>query len=109
MTLAGGAAETDRTSGDALGPLLRPRGCVQTLSTTACPACGGPPASRQVIYRVSVAWQGNYSTFSPEADTPANTCGRGEYRNPADGTVDENFRRLVAVDVYTVIPCACPL
>ena len=107
--LAGGAAETDRTSGDALGPLLRPRGCVQTLSTTACPACGGPPASRQVIYRVSVAWQGNYSTFSPEADTPANTCGRGEYRNPADGTVDENFRRLVAVDVYTVIPCACPL
>ena len=103
--LAGGAAETERATGDALGPLLSPRGCIQTLATTACPACGGPPASRQITSRVSVAWQGNYSTAAPDA---ANTCGAGTYRNPADGSVDENFRRLVSVDVYTVIPCACP-
>jgi type IV pilus assembly protein PilV len=103
--LVGQAAETQRATGTALGPLLSPRGCVQTLSTTACPACGGPPASRQVIYRVSVAWQGNYSTAAPAG---GDTCGTGVYRNPADNSVDENFRRLVSVDVYTVLPCACP-
>jgi type IV pilus assembly protein PilV len=103
--LVGQAAETQRSTGTALGPLLTPRGCVQTVSTTACPACGGPPASRQIIYRVSVAWQGNYSTAAPPA---GDTCGTGTYRNPADNSVDETFRRLVSVDVYTVLPCACP-
>jgi type IV pilus assembly protein PilV len=104
--LAGSASETT-TGGAALGPILNPRGCVETLpGATACPACGGPPASRQVTYRVSVAWQGNYSTAAP---TGANTtCGINQYRNPATGAADETFRRLVSVDVFTVIPCACP-
>jgi type IV pilus assembly protein PilV len=108
--ITGAAAETDRTSGDAIGPLLNPRGCVQTLpGASACPACGAgpppPPASRQITYRVSVAWQGNYSTAAPDA---GNTCGTGLYRDPVTNAADDNFRRLVFVDVYTVIPCACP-
>ena len=106
--LAGDAAE--KVSGTGVGPLITPRGCVQTLSSTAC-ACAGAPGSRQVIYRVSVAWQGNYATESPEVADAANTCGRGQYSNPVDPGAgpDEAFRRLVAVDVYTVLPCACPL
>jgi type IV pilus assembly protein PilV len=104
--LAGAAAETDRASGAALGPLLNPRGCIQTRpGATACPACGGPPASRQVTYRISVAWQGNYSTFAPAAE---DTCGTGLYNDPRTGAADDTYRRLVSVDVYTVIPCACP-
>lgn len=105
--IAGGAAETDRTGGvtQAVGALINARGCIQTLGASACPACGGTPASRQVTYRISVAWQGAYSTGAPDA---ANTCGAGLYNNPATGGVDETFRRLVSVDVYTVIPCACP-
>ena len=104
--VAGSAAEKDRSTGDPIGPLLKPRGCVQTLpGATACPACGGPPASRQVSYRVSIAWQGNFPTAAPDA---ANTCGSGLYHDPVTNSVDDNFRRLVAVDVYTVIPCACP-
>jgi type IV pilus assembly protein PilV len=96
--LQGAAAETDRATGAAIGPLLNPRGCVETLAgATACPACGGPPASRQVTYRVSVAWQGNYSTAAPTASA----CGSGIYQP------DDTFRRLVSVDVYTVIACAC--
>ena len=104
--LAGSASETT-TGGAALGPILNPRGCIETLpGATACPACGGPPASRQITYRISVAWQGNYSTAAP---TGANTtCGVDQYRNPASGLVDNSFRRLVSVDVLTVIPCACP-
>ncbi|MCC6532967.1 MAG: type IV pilus modification protein PilV [Burkholderiales bacterium] len=96
--LSGGAAETDTATGTAIGPLLRPRGCIETLpGATACPACGGPPTSRQVSYRVSVAWQGNYSTAAPTASA----CGNGVYQP------DDTFRRLVSVDVYTVIPCPC--
>lgn len=104
--LAGSASETT-TGGAALGPILNPKGCIEALpGATACPACGGPPASRQITYRISVAWQGNYSTAAP---TGANTtCGANEYRNPGSGAVDDNFRRLVSVDVLTVIPCACP-
>ncbi|MPZ45108.1 MAG: type IV pilus modification protein PilV [Betaproteobacteria bacterium] len=102
--LAGAAAETERSTGAAIGPLLNPRGCIQTPSETAC-VCGGAPASRQVTYRISVAWQGSYSTFEPAA---ADTCGSGLYNDPRTGTVDDAFRRLVSVDVYTVIPCACP-
>ena len=104
--LAGSASETS-TAGAALGPILNPRGCIEALpGATACPACGGPPASRQVTYRISVAWQGNYSTAAP---TGANTtCVVDQYRDPRDGSVNENFRRLVSVDVLTVIPCACP-
>jgi type IV pilus assembly protein PilV len=103
--LAGSAAETT-TSGTVLGPLISPRGCIQTLpGATACPACGGPPASRQVTYRISVAWQGSYSTIAPAA---ADTCGSGLYNDPRTGAADETYRRLVSVDVYTVIPCACP-
>jgi type IV pilus assembly protein PilV len=101
--LSGGASETDKANGTALGPLLQPRGCIETLESTACPACGGPAASRQVTYRVSVAWQGNFSTAAPSASA----CGVDQYRDPA-GTVDNPYRRLVSVDVYTVIPCACP-
>lgn len=96
--IAGGAAETDAATGNALGPLITPRGCIEQIDATACPACGGPAASRQVTYRVSVAWQGNYSTQAP-ADS---TCGTGDYQP------NDTFRRLVSVDVYTVIPCACP-
>jgi hypothetical protein len=104
--LSGGAAEKT-TAGAVLGPILNPKGCIEALpGATACPACGGPPASRQVTYRISVAWQGNYATSAP---TGANTsCGANEYRDPRDGSVNDNFRRLVSVDVYTVIPCACP-
>jgi len=92
--LVGAAAETDTTTGAALGSLLRARGCIETLpGATACPACGGPPASRQVTYRVSVAWQGNFATAAPTAST----CGNGVYQP------NDNFRRLVSVDVYTVI------
>jgi hypothetical protein len=106
--LAGDASEKVSGTATGIGPLISPRGCVQTLSTTAC-ACAGAPGSRQVIYRVSVAWQGNYATESPEVAAAENTCGRGVYMNPATGAADEAFRRLVAVDVYTVLPCACPL
>ena len=106
--LAGDASEKVSGTATGVGPLISARGCVQTLSTTAC-ACAGAPGSRQVINRVSVAWQGSFATESPEVSAPANTCGRGAYTNPATGAVDEAFRRLVAVDVYTVIPCACPL
>jgi len=96
--LAGAASETDATSGAAIGSLLRARGCVEQLAgATACPACGGPPASRQVTYRVSVAWQGNYSTAAPTTSA----CGNGTYMP------DDTFRRLVSVDVYTVIACTC--
>jgi type IV pilus assembly protein PilV len=103
--LQGAAAETATSDGAAIGPILKPRGCIQVRNSTVCPACGGPPASRQVTYRISVAWQGNYSTAAPDA---ADTCGAGEYNNPRTGAADETFRRLVGVDVYTVIPCACP-
>jgi len=96
--LNGAAAETDATTGAGLGPLLQARGCIETLpGATACPACGGPPASRQVTYRVSVAWQGAYSTAAPTASA----CGNGVYQP------NDNFRRLVSVDVYTVIACTC--
>jgi len=96
--LAGAASETDTATGTAVAPLLRARGCVEQLAgATACPACGGPPASRQVTYRVSVAWQGNYSTAAPTTST----CGNGTYMP------DDTFRRLVSVDVYTVIACPC--
>lgn len=96
--LAGAASETDTSSGAAIGPVLQARGCVQELpGATVCPACGGPPASRQVTYRVSVAWQGNYSTEAPTASA----CGNGSYQP------NDTFRRLVSVDVYTVIACAC--
>jgi hypothetical protein len=104
--LVGAAAETERSSGAAIGPLLNARGCIQTQpGATACPACGGPPASRQVTYRISVAWQGGYSTVAPPV---AETCGSGVYNDPRTGLADESFRRLVSIDVYTVIPCACP-
>jgi type IV pilus assembly protein PilV len=96
--LAGGASETSAATGDALGPLLSARGCIENINATACPACGGPPSSRQITYRISVAWQGNYSTVAP-ADS---VCGQGTYQP------NDTFRRLVSVDVYTVIPCACP-
>lgn len=102
--LSGGASETDRASGAALGPLITPRGCVEQIATSACPACGGPAASRQVTYRISVAWQGNSSTIAPAAST----CGTDQYRDPRTGNVDNTYRRLVSVDVYTVIPCVCP-
>lgn len=102
--LSGGAAETDTASGNALGPLLQPRGCVEQIDARACPACSGTPGSRQVTYRVSVAWQGNSSTAAPAASS----CGVDLYRNPRTGNVDNTYRRLVSVDVYTVIPCACP-
>jgi type IV pilus assembly protein PilV len=102
--LSGGASETDRASGTALGPLLTPRGCVESIATSACPACGGPAASRQVTYRISVAWQGNFSTIQPAASQ----CGVDQYRDPRTGNVDNTYRRLVSVDVYTVIPCICP-
>lgn len=87
---------------EGVSPLLHPRGCVETLERTsaACP-CG---RSYQVTSRVSVAWQGNTSTIAPTASA----CGAGEYRNPRTGSVDNTYRRLVSVDVYTVIPCACP-
>jgi type IV pilus assembly protein PilV len=97
--LAGAAAETDAGSGAAIGPLMTPRGCIENRAATAC-VCGGPPSSRQVTYRVSVAWQGNYSTQAPAAGD--STCGQGNYQP------DDTFRRLVSVDIYTVIPCACP-
>jgi len=96
--LGGGATETLASTGEALGPLLTPRGCIENINATACPACGGPPASRQITYRISVAWQGNYSTAAPAGSV----CGQGTYQP------DDTFRRLVSVDVYTVIPCACP-
>lgn len=102
--LSGGAAETDRASGAALGPLLTPRGCVEQIDASACPACGGPAASRQVTYRISVAWQGNFATIAPAASA----CGVDQYRDPRTGNVDNTYRRLVSVDVYTVIPCVCP-
>lgn len=103
--LSGGASETDRASGTALGPLLTPRGCIEQVDASACPACGGPAASRQVTYRVSVAWQGNTPTLDSSA---ALQCGANQYRNPQNGNVDNTYRRLVSVDVYTVIPCVCP-
>jgi type IV pilus assembly protein PilV len=100
--LVGAASETNRADGAALGPLLRARGCIEALAgATACPAPGGPPASRQVTYRISVAWQGNYSAG---AAPTASTCGTGLYNNPL-GAADDNYRRLVSVDVYTVIAC----
>lgn len=102
--LSGGASETDSASGNALGPLLQPRGCIEQTAATACPACPSPPGSRQVTYRVSVAWQGNTSTSVPTASA----CGNNQYRDPRTGNVDNTYRRLVSVDVYTVIPCACP-
>lgn len=102
--LSGGASETDTASGAALGPLITPRGCVEELATSNCPACGGPTASRQVTYRISVAWQGNFSTVAPAASQ----CGLDQYRDPRTGNVDNTYRRLVSVDVYTVIPCVCP-
>ena len=106
--LAGSAAETATSNNQGIGPLINPRGCIERIGQTACPACAppSPPASRQVIYRVSVAWQGNFATAAPEAST----CGAGLYNNPnpSDGKPGEAFRRLVFVDVYTVIPCACP-
>jgi len=101
--LSGGATETDTASGTALGPLLRPRGCIEEIDTRACAACSGTPGSRQVTYRVSVAWQGNTATIEPTAST----CGRNQYRD-LRGNVDNTYRRLVSVDVYTVIPCVCP-
>lgn len=103
--LAGAAAETT-TGGAALGPLINPRGCIQLVDSTACPACGGALASRQVRYRVSVAWQGGYATSSPPA--AGETCGTGLYRDPATGSVRDEFRRIVSVEVNTVLPCACP-
>lgn len=94
--LQGAAAETDTATGVGIGPIINARGCVTQLAgATACPAPGGPPSSRQVTYRVSVAWQGNYSTAAPTAAA----CGQGLYQP------DDTFRRLVSVDVYTVIPC----
>lgn len=102
--LSGGATERDTSSNTAIGPLLQPRGCIQQIDATACPACTGTPGSRQVTYRVSVAWQGNTSTLTPAASA----CGANQYRDPRTGNVDETYRRLVSVDVYTVIPCACP-
>lgn len=103
--LTGGASETDRATGTALGPLLNARGCIEpalgALAATACPAPGGAPASRQVTYRISVAWQGNYSSV-PLAD--ASTCGAGTYNNPA-GVADNNYRRSVTIEVYTVLAC----
>jgi type IV pilus assembly protein PilV len=104
--LVGAATETERSTGAAIGPLLNARGCIETQpGATACPACGGPPASRQVTYRISVAWQGGYSTAAPPA---RDTCGTGTYTDPRTGLADDTFRRLVSIDVYTVIPCACP-
>lgn len=97
--LRGAATETDTATGASIGPLLTARGCVQTLpGATACPAPGGPPASRQVTYRVSVAWQGNYPTAAPTTIDAANTCGQGVYAS-------EDTRRMVSVDVYTVLAC----
>lgn len=104
--LAGAAAETATTGGTAIGPLLNPRGCVQLVNSTACPACGGALASRQVHSRVSVAWQGSFATSSPSA--AGETCGTGLYRDPATGNVSDAFRRVVSVEVYTVLPCTCP-
>jgi type IV pilus assembly protein PilV len=101
--LSGGAAETDRATGTALGPLITPRGCVEQIAASACPACPNP-ASRQVTYRISVAWQGNSSTVAPAAST----CGVDQYRDPRTGNVDNTYRRLVSIDVYSVIPCTCP-
>lgn len=102
--LSGGAAETDSTSGTALGPLLQPRGCVEQLSASVCAACAGTPSSRQITYRVSVAWQGN----SPTAAPTTSQCGVDLYRDPRTGNIDNLYRRLVSVDVYTIIPCPCP-
>ena len=103
--LGGGASETDRTSGAGLGPLLQPRGCIEQIDATAggCPAPGGPPSSRQVTYRISVAWQGNSETGAPPG--PALACGAGLYNDPRTGAPNDNFRRIVSVEVYTVIPC----
>ena len=68
-------------------------------------ALGSSASSNPPFLIVSVAWQGNMSTFAPVAP---DTCGTGLYRDPRTGAVDETYRRLVSVDVYTVIPCACP-
>lgn len=92
---------------EGVSPLLNPRGCVEALdpaaSATSAAACSCG-RSRQVTSRVSVAWQGNTSTIAPTAST----CGAGQYRDPRTGSVDNTYRRLVSVDIYTVIPCACP-
>ncbi len=102
--LSGGAAETETATGNALGPLLNPRGCIESIASTVCPACTGNAASRQETYRISVAWQGNFATAAPANSA----CGVDQYRDPRTGNVDNTYRRLVSVDVYTVIPCACP-
>lgn len=102
--LEGAAGETDTASGAALGPILRARGCVQQLpGATACPAPGGPPSSRQVTYRVSVAWQGAFPTQSPTTLDAQNTCAQGQYQ--FQNVANDATRRLVSVDVYTVIAC----
>jgi len=96
--LSGGATEAS-AAGVTIGPILNARGCIQQQATSACAACGAgsPATSRQVTYRVSVAWQGNQATAAPTASA----CGAGLYQS-------EESRRLVSVDVYTVIPCDCP-
>ena len=96
--LSGGATEAT-AAGATLGPILNARGCIETVNSSACAACaaGSPATSRQVTYRVSVAWQGNQATAAPTASM----CGAGLYAS-------EDTRRLVSVDVYTVIPCVCP-
>jgi type IV pilus assembly protein PilV len=102
--LQGAAGETDSTTGAAIGPILRPRGCVQQLpGATACPAPGGAPTSRQVTYRVSVAWQGNFPTQPPTALDAENTCGENQYQ--FQNVTNDANRKMVSVDVYTVLAC----
>lgn len=97
--LFGSGAE--RTAGGAaIGPILSARGCVEDIGSTVCAAGAATATSRQVTYRVSVAWQGNYPS-TPPADQ---TCGQGTYRD-ATGAANDNWRRIVSVQVFSVIPC----
>jgi type IV pilus assembly protein PilV len=96
-----GSGSEKSTGGAALGPIIAPRGCVASVASTACVPGTGAATSRQVTYRVSVAWQGNYG--APAA--PVGLCGAGTYRNAATGAADDTWARQVSVDVFTVIPC----
>lgn len=101
--LLAGSASEKTTGGAALVPIIAPRGCIASVATTACVAGAGGPTSRQVTYRVSVAWQGNYA--APAAPAALCSGGAGTYRNPFSGAADDTWARQVSVDVFTVIPC----
>ena len=82
-----GAAES--SSGTRVGAMIGARGCIKEITTANATDGVCLPG----VYRVTVAWQGLYSTSAPSL-----TCGATKYGS------DEGMRRAISSDIVIGLP-----